>query len=139
MRFMMLMIPKGYETAAPGTVPDDLKAVNAMMEYNKSLQQAGVLLALDGLHPPSMGARVSFAGGRPKVTDGPFAEAKEVLGGYWVIEVGSKEEAIEWAKRCPAGENEVIEIRQVQEIEDFPADVQKAAEGLREMGAAAER
>ena len=139
MRFMMLMIPKGYETAAPGTVPDDLKAVNAMMEYNKSLQQAGVLLALDGLHPPSMGARVSFAGGRPKVTDGPFAEAKEVLGGYWMIEVRSKEEAIEWAKRCPAGENEVVEIRQVQEIEDFPADVQKAAEGLREMGAAAER
>jgi hypothetical protein len=135
----MLMIPKGYETAAPGTVPDDLEAVEAMMKYNRSLQQAGVLLALDGLHPPSMGARVSFAGGRPKVTDGPFAEAKEVLGGYWMIEVGSKEEAIEWAKRCPAGENEVIEIRQVQEVEDFPPDVRKAAEGLREMGVATER
>jgi hypothetical protein len=138
MRFMMLMIPKGYETAPPGTMPD-AKGVEAMMKYNRSLQQAGVLLALDGLHPPSMGARVSFKDGRPKVTDGPFAEAKEVLGGYWMIEVGSKEEAIEWAKRCPAGESETIEIRQVQEMEDFPADVQKAAEGFQEMGVSTER
>jgi hypothetical protein len=92
-----------------------------------------VLLALDGLHPPSMGARVSFAGGKPVVTDGPFAEAKEVLGGYWMIEVGSKEEAIEWAKRCPASANEVIEIRQVQEMDDFPEDVQQAAAGFDEM------
>src|SRR5688572_25667347 len=75
MRFMMLMIPKGYEKAAPGTVPD-AKAVAAMMKYNESLQKAGVLLSLDGLHPPSMGARVSFAGGKPKVMDGPFPEAK---------------------------------------------------------------
>jgi hypothetical protein len=127
MRFMMLMIPKGYETAAPGTVPDDVKRVEAMMKYNESLQKAGVLLALDGLHPPSMGARVSFSGGKPKVTDGPFAEAKEVLGGYWMIQVKSKEEAIEWASRCPASDNEVIEIRQVQELSDFPADVQEAA------------
>ena len=132
MRFMMLMIPKGYETAAPG-VKLDPERVAAMMKYNESLQKAGVLLALDGLHPPSMGARVSFAGGKPKVTDGPFAEAKEVLGGYWMIQVGSKEEAIEWAKRCPGGENEVIEIRQVQEMADFPADVQKAAEGFADM------
>ena len=132
MRFMMLMIPKGYETAAPDTVPD-AKAVEAMMKYNESLQKAGVLLALDGLHPPSTGARVSFPGGRPKVTDGPFAEAKEVIGGYWMIEAKSKAEAVEWAKRCPAGENEVIEIRQVQEMSDFPADVQKAAAGFAEM------
>ncbi|MDQ8020685.1 MAG: YciI family protein [Moraxellaceae bacterium] len=132
MRFMMLMIPKGYESAAPGTMPD-AKAVEAMMRYNESLQKAGVLLALDGLHPPSMGARVSFQGGKPKVTDGPFAEAKEVLGGYWMIQVKSREEAIEWASRCPAGDNEVIEIRQVQEMEDFPPDVQKAAEGFVEM------
>ena len=132
MRFMMLMIPKGYETAAPGAMPD-AKAVEAMMKYNKSLQKAGVLLALDGLHPPSTGARVSFPGGKPKVTDGPFAEAKEVIGGYWMIEVKSKAEAVEWAKRCPAGENEVIEIRQVQEMSDFPADVQKAAAGFAEM------
>jgi hypothetical protein len=103
------------------------------MKYNTALQKAGVLLALDGLHPPSMGARVTFADGRPKVTDGPFAEAKEVLGGYWMIDVKSREEAIEWAKRCPAGPNEMIEIRQVQEMSDFPADVQKAAAGFEAM------
>jgi hypothetical protein len=132
MRFMMLMIPKGYESAAPGTVPD-AKAVEAMMKYNEELQKAGVLLALDGLHPPSTGARVTFAGGKPKVTDGPFAEAKEVLGGYWMIDVKSREEAIEWAKRCPGSENETIEVRQVQEMSDFPPDVQEAAAGFEEM------
>ncbi|MBI3775550.1 MAG: YciI family protein [Gammaproteobacteria bacterium] len=128
MRFMMLMIPKGYETAAPGTLPDT-KAVAAMMKYNATLQKAGVLLALDGLHPPSMGARVTFPGGKAKVTDGPFAEAKEVLGGYWMIQVKSREEAIEWASRCPGSENETIEIRQVQEMADFPAAVQKVVAG----------
>ena len=136
MRFMMLMIPKGYEKATPGTMPD-AKAVAAMMKYNESLQKAGVLLSLDGLHPPSMGARVSFPGGKPKVTDGPFIETKEVLGGYWMIEVKSKAEAVEWASRCPASENEVIEIRQVQEMSDFPPDVQKAAAGFSEMQAQA--
>ena len=136
MRFMMLMIPKGYESATPGTMPD-AAAVAAMMKYNEALQKAGVLLALDGLHPPSMGARVTFEGGKPKVTDGPFAEAKEVLGGYWMIQVRSKEEAIEWAKRCPGGANEIIEIRQVQEMADFPADVQQAAKGFEQMQAAA--
>src|SRR5207249_9306818 len=93
------------------------------------------LLALDGLHPPSMGARVSFSGGKPKVTDGPFAEAKEIVGGYWMIQVKSREEAIEWAKRCPGSENETIEIRQVQEFSDFPADVKEAAAGFAEMQA----
>src|SRR6201997_2180618 len=132
MRFMMLMIPKGYENAKPGTMPD-AKAVAAMMKYNESLQKAGVLLALDGLHPPSEGARVSFSGGKPKVTDGPFTEAKEVIGGYWMIQVKSKEEAIEWAKRCPAMNNEVIEIRQVQEMTDFSDDVKKAASGYAEL------
>ena len=132
MRFMMLMIPKGYETAAPGTVPD-AKAVAAMMKYNEALQKAGVLVTLDGLHPPSMGARVSFATGKPVVTDGPFTEAKEVLGGYWMINVRSREEAIAWAKKCPATENEVIEIRQVQEMADFSEEVQKAAEGFAEL------
>jgi hypothetical protein len=132
MRFMLLMIPGGYESAAPGTMPD-AAGVAAMMKYNESLQKAGVLLALDGLHPPSMGARVSFAGGKPRVTDGPFAEAKEVLGGYWMIQVKSKEEAIEWASRCPASANEVIEVRQVQEFADFPADVQQAAAGFESM------
>ena len=134
MRFMMLMIPKGYEKAAPGAMPD-AKAVAAMMKYNESLQKAGVLLALDGLHPPSMGARVSFPGGKPRVTDGPFIEAKEVVGGYWMIQVKSKEEAVEWASRCPASDNEVIEVRQVQEFSDFPDDVKKAAAGFAEMQA----
>lgn len=129
MRFMMLMIPQGYEHATEGTVPD-AEAVAKMMEYNESLQKAGVLLALDGLHPPAAGVRVSFAAGKPVVTDGPFAEAKEALGGYWIIQVKSKAEAIEWAKRCPAGPNEIIEVRQIFEMSDFPEDVQKAAEGF---------
>src|SRR5688572_8030744 len=137
MRFMMLMIPRGYERAEPGTMPD-AAGVAAMMKYNESLQKAGVLLALDGLHPPSMGARVSFAGGRPKVTDGPFAEAKEVVGGYWMIQVRSREEAIEWASRCPGSDNETIEVRQVVDFAEFPEDV-KAAFGdfptLRRTGA----
>jgi hypothetical protein len=132
MRFMMLMIPKGYESAGPGTMPD-AKAVEAMMKYNEALQKAGVLLALDGLHPPSMGVRVSFSKGRPVVTDGPFTEAKEVLGGYWMLQVGSKAEAIEWAKRCPASDNEVIEIRQVQEMEDFTGDLQQAVAGFEDL------
>jgi hypothetical protein len=134
MRFMMLMIPKGYEKAAPGTMPA-ADAVAAMMKYNEDLQKAGVLITLDGLHPPSMGARVSFPKGKPSVTDGPFIEAKEVLGGYWMIDVKSKAEAVAWASRCPAGENEVIEVRQVQEMSDFPPDVQKAAKGFEEMHA----
>ena len=132
MRFMMLMIPKGYEKAAPGAMPD-AKAVAAMMKYNESLQKAGVLLALDGLHPPSMGARVSFTGGKAKVASGPFPETKEVLGGYWMIQARSREEAIEWASRCPASDNDVIEVRQVQEMADFPADVQKVASKFAEM------
>ena len=132
MRFMMLMIPKGYETATPGTMPA-ADAVAEMMKFNEALQNAGILLACDGLHPPSVGARVTFQGGRPKVSDGPFAEAKEVLGGFWMIKVKSREEAFEWAKNCPAGDNEIIEVRQVQEMEDFPADVQKAAAGFEAM------
>ncbi len=138
MRFMMLVIPKGYETAAPGTAPD-AKLVENMMKYNESLQKAGVLLALDGLHPPSTGARVSFSGGKPTVIDGPFSEAKEVVGGYWMIQVKSKEEAIQWASRAPMGDNEIIDVRQVQEMADFPADVQKAAEGFTELQSQAEQ
>jgi len=130
MQFMLLMIPKGYETAKPGTVPTDVERVAEMMKFNRALADAGVLVSLNGLHPVSAGARVSFAGGKPTVVDGPFVETKEVLGGYWVIRVKSKEEAIEWAKRCPGSDNETIEIRQIQEIEDFPADVQKAADGF---------
>jgi hypothetical protein len=134
MRFMMLMIPKGYEHAAPGTMPD-AKAVAAMMKYNEDLKKAGVLLTLDGLHPPSMGARVTFYGGKPSVIDGPLIEAQEVLGGYWMIQVNSKQEAIEWASRCPGADNETIELRQVMEFADFPADVQEAAAGFSELQA----
>jgi hypothetical protein len=126
------MIPKGYESAPAGEVPS-ADAVAAMMRYNEELQRAGVLLALDGLHPPATGARVSFATGKPTVTEGPFAEVKEVLGGYWMIDVESRAAAIEWAKRCPGSPNEVIEVRQVQEMSDFPPDVQQAAAGFDEM------
>src|SRR5262249_61286182 len=95
MRFMMLMIPKGYAAAAPGTMPDP-KHVEAMMKYNEALQKAGVLLALDGLHPPSMGARVSFSCGKPTVTEGPFPGVSEGLGGHWIVQGRSKAEGIEW-------------------------------------------
>ncbi len=131
MRFMMLMIPNGYEKAEPGAMPS-AEVVATMMKYNESLQKAGVLLALDGLHPPSMGARVTFAEGKAKVTDGPFAETKEVVGGYWMIQVKSREEAIEWAKRCP-GDDCIVEVRQVQDFADFPADLQQAAAGFPEL------
>jgi hypothetical protein len=132
MRFMMLMIPRGYEAAAPGAMPP-AEAVAAMMKYNEALKEAGVLITLDGLHPPSTGARVSFEGGKPVVTDGPFTESKEVIGGYWMIEVKSREEAIAWAKRCPASSNEIIEIRQVHEMSDFSPELQEVAAGFTEL------
>jgi hypothetical protein len=132
MRFLMMMIPQVYQpeaadepTARTGT--PDPEMVARMMAFNEDLQKAGALLALDGLHPLAKGARVSFKGGKPIVTDGPFAEAKEVLGGYWVIRVGSKEEAIEWARRCPAQDGDVLELRQIQEMSDFPDEVVQAA------------
>ena len=134
MRFMMLVIPKGYATAAPSAMPDP-KVVEKMMAYNQSLSEAGVLLALDGLHPPATGARVTFQGGKPTVTDGPFANAKEVLGGYWIIQVRSRAEAIEWASRAPMPDGDVIEVRQVQEMSDFPPDVKEAAKGLSDLQA----
>jgi len=129
---MMLMIPKGYEKAKPGIMPD-AKAVEAMMKYNESLQKAGVLIALDGIHPPSMGVRLTFTGGKPSVQEWPFTGAKETLGGYWMIRVNSRAEAIEWARKIPAGDNEVVEIRQVQETSEFPEDVKKAAADFEEM------
>jgi hypothetical protein len=132
MRFMMLMIPKGYEKARPGAVPT-AEAVDAMMKYNESLRKAGVLLALDGLHPLSAGARVEFSGGKHIVTDGPFIETREALGGYWVIDVPSKAEAVAWASRCP-GDDCTIEVRQVFEMSEFPEDVQKVAAKYPEVG-----
>jgi len=128
MRFMMIVIPKGYESAAPDAVPS-AEAVAKMQKYNQSLQKAGILLALDGLLPPSAGARISYLDGKATVIDGPFAEAKEVIGGYWIIQASSREEAIEWATRAPMSNNEIIEVRQIFEIGDFPDNVQKAAEG----------
>ncbi len=116
MRFMLLMYPGAK--AESNTLPDE-KAIAAMMKYNEELTRAGVLLALDGLQPTAKGARVRFSGGKPAVSDGPFTEAKELIGGYWMIQVKSKEEAIEWVKRCPAGDGELIEIRQVFEMADF--------------------
>jgi hypothetical protein len=132
MRFMMLMIPQGYEIAPPDTQPDP-ERVAAMMKYNEALKDAGVLITLDGLHPPSRGARVSFATGKPVVTDGPFTESKEVLGGYWMIDVASREEAIAWARKCPGSENEIIEIRQVHEMSDFSDEAREAAAGFTEL------
>lgn len=132
MRFMMMVIPKGYGTAAPDAIPS-ADAVAKMMEYNKNLKQAGVLLALDGLLPPSAGARISYADGKATVMDGPFTEAKEVVGGYWIIQVRSREEAIEWAKRAPMSSNEIIEVRQIHEMSDYPEDMQKAAKGFEDL------
>ncbi len=121
MRFMMLMIPKGYTEAEPGAMPT-AEMIAAMMKYNEALAQAGVLLSLDGLHPPSTAVRVRFGGGRAIVTDGPFAEAKEAIGGYWLIRTGSRDEAIAWASRCPAQDGDVIEVRQVHDMDEFPPE-----------------
>ena len=129
MRFMMLMIPAGYATATSDTRPK-IEAIKRMREYNLTLQQAGILLALDGLHPPAAGARITTVEGKPNVIDGPFAESKEVVGGYWMLDVSSRDEAIVWATRCPLEPGDTIEVRQVFEIADFPADVQKLAEGF---------
>lgn len=128
MRFMMLVIPEDYEKAAADAVPS-VESVEAMAKYNESLTKAGVLLALDGLHPPASGTRVFFPGGKPRVVDGPFTEAKALIGGYWMIQVKSKEEAVEWASRVPAAAGQIryIEVRQVFEMEEFLADVQAAA------------
>jgi hypothetical protein len=123
MRYMMIMKPNvSEENYAP--TPE---AVATMMKYNEELNKAGVLLGLDGLHPTSEGARVSFSGGHASVSDGPFTEAKELIGGYWLIQVRSKEEAVEWASRCPAAEGDVIEVRRVYEMEDHTPEVQEAA------------
>ncbi len=139
MRFMILMYPNPKAAYESGKLPDP-KAIEAMMKYNEDLTKAGVLLALDGLQGPEKGARVRFKGGKPSVQDGPFAEAKEVVGGYWILQVKSREEAIEWVKRCPvANEDDMVEIRQVFEMSDFTnvgPDVHAKAEKIgKEIGA----
>lgn len=121
MTFMMLMIPAVYQGGKklePRFVPDP-KKVEEMGRYNDELGKAVKILSLNGLHPVTTGARVSFGKGKPTVTDGPFIETKEVLGGYWMVEAGSKEELVKWAQRCPADPGDVIEIRQIFEVEDF--------------------
>jgi hypothetical protein len=125
MRFMMIQFPKIYETAKPGWVPD-LKAMEKMGKYNEELGKAGVLLALDGLTPPAtMSARVTFKGGKSQVTDGPFPETKEVVGGFWIIQVKSRAEALEWASRIPGSDNEMFEVRRLFDITDFDPETQK--------------
>lgn len=130
MRFMMLMIPKVYQDGSrigEGFAPSE-EAVRKMMRYNEELAKAGALLALDGLAPPTKAVRVSFSGGKPAVSDGPFAEAREVLGGYWLIKAGSREEAVAWARKVPAEDGDLIEVRQVFENADFPPEIRKVAE-----------
>jgi hypothetical protein len=124
MRFMMLIYPNvSDEQYEQGFTAEDAAAMN---KFNEALTQAGALLALDGLHPASKGARIGLSGGKKTVTDGPFTEAKELVGGYWLIDVKSKEEAVEWATRAPIEEGDVIEVRQVFEMTDFDPDVQDA-------------
>jgi len=120
MRFMMLMIPAVYQGPGQSPAAPTPEAIAEMSVYNEALVKAGILLAGDGLHPPEKGARVKFAAGRkPVISDGPFSEAKEVLGGFWMIQVRSKDEAVEWARRCPAGDGDIIEVRRVFEPADF--------------------
>jgi len=103
-----------------------------MMKYNEALKDAGVLITLEGLHRRRWRAGL-VCRSKPLVTDGPFIEAKEVIGGYWMIEVKSRDEAIEWAKKCPASSNEIIESARCRRMADFPADVQEAASGFAEL------
>jgi hypothetical protein len=121
MHFMMLMIPNVYRgnKKLDGFVPDP-KKIEEMTRFNEELGKSITILALNGLHPLNKGARVSFGSGKPTVTDGPFIETKEVLGGYWIVDADSKEQLVEWALRCPADEGDVIEIRQIFAGADFP-------------------
>src|SRR4051812_43771753 len=120
MKFMMLMIPAVYQggKADAGFTPDP-KKMEAMGRFNEQMGKALKIESLNGLHPVKTGARVSFAKGKPTVTDGPFIEAKEVLGGYWMVEAKSKEEVVQWAQRCPADDGDVIEVRRIFEASDF--------------------
>ena len=116
MRFMILV--KANEKSEAGVLPDE-KILTEMGKFNEALIKAGVMLAGDGLHASSKGARVKFSGGKVTVTDGPFTEAKELIAGYWIWQVKSKQEAIEWLKRSPFGEGDELEIRQVLEMDDL--------------------
>lgn len=124
MKFLMLMIPRVYqpdtpaeEKAGPDFAPEAAD-IEEMGRFNDELAKAGKIIDIDGLHPLEKGARVSFSGGQPIVTDGPFIETREVIGGYWIVELASKEEAVSWARRCPARDGDVIEIRPIYEFPD---------------------
>lgn len=133
----MMMIPRVYQPATPATeragedFAPSAEEMSPMIKFNEELGKAGALIALDGLHPLSKGARVAFGKGQPVVTDGPFIEAKEVLGGYWILQLNSKEEAVEWARRCPAQEGDVIEVREIFDFSEFGDDVQEAIQSAR--------
>ena len=129
MRFMMQV--RANKSSEAGVLPTK-ELIAAMGRFNEEMAQAGVLLGGEGLHPSSKGARVSFAGGKRTVTAGPFAEPSELIAGFWLIQVKSKEESIEWASRCPFSEGEVIEIRQVIEASDFPPEVFPPEDAARE-------
>jgi hypothetical protein len=129
MRFMLLLIPSSEGGPEPAALPD-VQTIAAMIGYTEALQDAGVLVTLDGLHPLSAGARVRFRGGKATVSAGPFGDARETLGGYWMIDVGSREDAVAWASRCPAADHEMIEVRQVQAPSDFPRDLRDVASKL---------
>lgn len=129
MRFMM-MVRANEQSEAGELPPKELFA--EMARYNNELVKAGVLLAADGLTPSSQGALVSWPGGRPTVTDGPYAEAKELIAGFWIIQVSSLDEAIEWAKRIPFGEGGQVELRRIQELSDFPEDLLSPEDTARE-------
>lgn len=139
MRFMILMIPSVYQgpegRRAAAAFNTDIETVEAMIQYNHRLEEAGALISTDGLAPPAGATRVSFSKGKTTVSDGPLSDSKGVLGGYWLIRAKSKNEAIEWAKQVPAQDGDVVEVRQVLEVADFPAEVQgAAAETLLRMG-----
>src|SRR5712691_6601653 len=131
MRFMMLV--RADKNTEAGVLPSK-ELVAAMGQFNEEMVKAGVLLAADGLQPSSKGARIKFSRGKRTVTDGPFTETKELIAGFWMIQVKSKEAAIEWAKRVPFADGEVIEIRQVFEASDFPPEILPAAAAAREEG-----
>jgi hypothetical protein len=119
MRFMMFMIPEVYQRPVPPDFAPSPEAIAAMGAFNMEMEKAGILRALDGLTPPSQAVRASFKGGKALVTDGPFAETKEVVGGYWIIEVGSRDEAVGWLKRIPAADGDIVELRRIFGPEDF--------------------
>jgi hypothetical protein len=132
MRFLMMMIPRGYQPDTPVSeragevIAPTVEELAPMGKFNDDLEKAGMLIEVDGLHPLAKGARVAFAKGTATVTDGPFIESKEVIGGFWILQANSKQEVVERARRCPALDGDVIEIRQIFELSDFPPDVQQA-------------